>query len=67
MAYVACGRFDGFWEEGLNPWDMASGRLLIEEAGGMVTAYDGSPFSIYTPPVCASNGIIHSQMLDGLR
>ena len=67
MAYVACGRFDGFWEEGLNPWDMASGRLLIEEAGGMVTSYDGSPFSIYTPPVCASNGIIHSQMLDVLR
>lgn len=63
MAYVACGRFDGFWEEGLNPWDMAAGRLLIEEAGGWVTGYNGEPFSIYTPPVCASNGKIHNEML----
>lgn len=63
MAYVACGRFDGFWEEGLNPWDMAAGKLLIEEAGGWVTNYDGSEFSIYRPPVCASNGRIHNEML----
>jgi myo-inositol-1(or 4)-monophosphatase len=66
MAYVACGRFDGFWEEGLNPWDVAAGKLLIEEAGGVVTYYDGSKFSIYRPPICASNGGIHSQMLDVL-
>ena len=63
MAYVACGRFDGFWEEGLNPWDLAAGKLLIEEAGGWVTDYDGGPFSIYSPPVCASNGKIHNEML----
>jgi myo-inositol-1(or 4)-monophosphatase len=62
MAYVACGRFDGFWEEGLNPWDMAAGVLLIEEAGGQVTRYDGSKFSIYDPPMLASNGLVHSQM-----
>lgn len=62
MAYVASGRFDGFWEEGLNPWDMAAGVLLIEEAGGQVTGYDRSKFSIYAPPVLASNGIIHTQM-----
>jgi myo-inositol-1(or 4)-monophosphatase len=67
MAYVACGRFDGFWEEGLNPWDVAAGYLLIEEAGGRVSYYDGAEFSIYRPPICASNGIIHSQMLDVLR
>jgi myo-inositol-1(or 4)-monophosphatase len=67
MAYVACGRYDGFWEEGLNPWDVAAGKLLIEEAGGQVTYYDGSPFNIYSPPICASNGTIHSQMLDVLR
>lgn len=67
LAYVACGRFDGFWEEGLNPWDVAAGKLLIEEAGGQITYYDGAPFSIYTPPICASNGRIHSQMLDVLR
>ena len=63
MAYVACGRFDGFWEEGLHAWDVAAGLLLIEEAGGQVTYYDGSSFSIYAPPICASNGLIHSQML----
>lgn len=63
MAYVACGRFDGFWEEGLNPWDVAAGVLLIEEAGGRVTYYDDTPFSIYAPPICASNGLIHEQML----
>lgn len=67
MAYVACGRFDGFWEEGLHPWDVAAGKLLIEEAGGEITYYDGSPFSIYAPPLCASNGRIHSQMLEVLR
>ena len=67
LAYVACGRFDGFWEEGLNPWDMAAGKLLIEEAGGWITNYAGEPFNIYTPPVVASNGRIHNEMLDILR
>jgi myo-inositol-1(or 4)-monophosphatase len=67
MAYVACGRFDGFWEEGLNPWDVAAGVLLIEEAGGEVSYYDGSKFSIYTPPICASNRAIHDEMLEVLR
>ena len=63
MAYVACGRFDGFWEEGLHAWDVAAGVLLIEEAGGQISYYDGSKFSIYAPPICASNGLIHAQML----
>jgi myo-inositol-1(or 4)-monophosphatase len=67
MAYVACGRFDAFWEEGLNPWDVAAGTLLIDEAGGRITYYDGSEFSIYQPPICASNGLLHEQMLDVLR
>jgi myo-inositol-1(or 4)-monophosphatase len=67
MAYVASGRFDGFWEEGLNPWDVAAGKLIIEEAGGMITYYDGSPFSIYEPPICCSNGTIHNQMLEVLQ
>jgi myo-inositol-1(or 4)-monophosphatase len=66
MAYVACGRFDGFWEEGLNPWDVAAGTLMIREAGGRVTYYDDSPFSIYAPPILASNGAIHDQMLEVL-
>lgn len=63
MAYVAAGRFDGFWEEGLNPWDVAAGKLLIEEAGGVVSYYDGSKFDIYKPPIVASNGMIHAAML----
>lgn len=66
LAYVACGRFDGFWEEGLNPWDVAAGKLLVEEAGGVVSYYDGSPFSIYTPPILASNGTIHNAMISVL-
>lgn len=63
MAYIACGRFDGFWEEGLNPWDMAAGVLLIEEAGGQITNYHGGNFDLYSPPMCASNGLIHHEML----
>ncbi len=66
LAYVACGRFDGFWEEGLNAWDVAAGILLIREAGGVATAYDGSDINIYEPPFCTSNGKIHSEMLDVL-
>jgi len=63
LAYVACGRFDGFWEEGLNPWDVAAGALLVEEAGGRVTDYEGHSFSIYRAPVLASNGLIHEAMM----
>jgi myo-inositol-1(or 4)-monophosphatase len=63
MAYVACGRFDGFWEEGLNPWDVAAGLLLIEEAGGQVSYYTGEKYNIYSPPILASNGLIHGEML----
>jgi myo-inositol-1(or 4)-monophosphatase len=66
MCYVACGRFDGFWELGLNPWDTAAGRLIIEEAGGRVTKFDGRPFNIYEPEVLASNGLIHGEMMDAL-
>lgn len=67
MAYVACGRFDGFWEEGLNPWDVAAGVLLINESGGRVSYYDDSPFSIYNPPILASNGLIHNEMINVLK
>lgn len=67
LAYVACGRFDGFWEEGLNPWDVAAGVLMIEEAGGRVSRYDGSTFDIYTPPIVTSNGLIHEAMMHVLQ
>ena len=67
LAYVASGRFDGFYEEGLRPWDVAAGVLLVEEAGGRVTHYDGKPFQIYTPPIAASNGLVHDAMLEVLQ
>jgi myo-inositol-1(or 4)-monophosphatase len=63
LAYVAAGRFDGFYEEGLRPWDVAAGVLLVEEAGGRVTHYDGRPFDHYHPPIAASNGLVHDAML----
>jgi myo-inositol-1(or 4)-monophosphatase len=64
LCYVACGRFDGFWELGLNPWDMAAGALIVVEAGGRVTDFAGGDFSNYTSQVIASNGLIHDQMLE---
>jgi myo-inositol-1(or 4)-monophosphatase len=67
LAYVACGRFDGFWEDGLNPWDVAAGVLLIEEAGGRVTDFVGGELDIYTPKVLVSNGRIHDQMMRVLK
>jgi len=65
---VACGRFEGYWEAGLKPWDAAAGVLMVEEAGGKVTAYDGSPFDVRNPEtMVASNGILHSAMLEVLQ
>lgn len=66
LAYVACGRFDGFFEEGLRPWDVAAGVLLVEEAGGRVTHFNGQPFDIYTPPILATNGLVHEVMMQVL-
>ena len=63
LAYVAAGRFDGFWEEGLKPWDVAAGILLVEEAGGQVTGFQGQPFRVNDRDVTASNGRIHAEML----
>lgn len=63
LAYIACGRFDGFWEDGLNPWDTAAGVLLIHEAGGRVTDFQDRPLNIYTAKVVTSNGLIHSDIL----
>ncbi len=67
LAYVAAGRFDGFWEEGLRAWDVAAGALIVEEAGGRVSRYDDSPYDIYSPPIVASNAHLHRQMLEVLR
>lgn len=67
LAYVACGRFDGFWEDGLNPWDLAAGVLLIEEAGGKVSDFAGAPLDIYSPRVLATNGLVHQSMMAVIR
>jgi myo-inositol-1(or 4)-monophosphatase len=63
LCYVACGRFDGFWELNLSPWDTAAGALIVIEAGGRVTNFEGHPFSNYVPRIVASNGLIHDQMV----
>jgi myo-inositol-1(or 4)-monophosphatase len=63
LAYVACGRFEAFWEFGLNPWDTSAGFLLIEEAGGRITDFSGAPFRLDSQEVLASNGRIHQELL----
>jgi myo-inositol-1(or 4)-monophosphatase len=67
LAYVACGRFDGYWERGLSPWDIAAGIVILEEAGGKVTAYDGGPFQINSGRILATNGHIHSRLSNELQ
>jgi myo-inositol-1(or 4)-monophosphatase len=63
LAYVACGRFDGFWEVGLSPWDSAAGHLMVREAGGRVTHYDGTEYDIYRKSIIATNGVHHEMIL----
>lgn len=67
LAWVACGRIDGFWELHLKPWDMAAGVLIVTEAGGCVTTFDGRPFDLYGPEILASNGRIHDEMAEVLK
>jgi myo-inositol-1(or 4)-monophosphatase len=63
LCNVASGRFDGFWEFNLNPWDTAAGVLIVEEAGGTVTRFDGSPFELNSRETVASNGLVHQSLL----
>jgi myo-inositol-1(or 4)-monophosphatase len=63
LCWVACGRFDGFFEQKLEPWDSAAGYLIVEEAGGRVTDFTGQAFSVYQHKVLATNGMIHEEML----
>ena len=63
LCYVACGRFDGFWEMDLQPWDTAAASLIIKEAGGKITAFNGKKFDLYGDTTLASNGLIHKKML----
>jgi len=64
LAYTAAGRFDGFWEMKLSPWDTAAGALLVEEAGGRITDFSGAPFDPFGRECLASNGLIHGDMLE---
>ena len=66
LCYVAQGRFDGFWEEGLKPWDTAAGVIIVEEAGGQVSTYEGGPYTPYDENIIASNGQIHGAMAKAL-
>jgi myo-inositol-1(or 4)-monophosphatase len=67
LCYVAAGRFDGYWENALNPWDMAAGVLMVQEAGGTCTDLRGFPSTIYDKPVLATNGLLHEQMVEVLK
>jgi myo-inositol-1(or 4)-monophosphatase len=62
LASVACGRFEGFWEFGLHSWDTAAGVLLVREAGGTVTGFDGRPYRLDDRELLASNGLVHGEM-----
>lgn len=64
LAYVAAGRFDGFWEQNLRPWDMAAGALIVEEAGGVVTGIDGAPFHTRHGHILACGPALHRPMLE---
>jgi myo-inositol-1(or 4)-monophosphatase len=63
MCYVACGRFEGFYEENLKPWDTAAGLLLIEEAGGRISTFEGGTYDISAANILASNGVLHANLL----
>jgi myo-inositol-1(or 4)-monophosphatase len=67
LCYVAAGRFDGFWEQYLKPWDVAAGALIVTEAGGRITGMDGSPFDPGASHLLASNGHVHDAMLTVIR
>lgn len=67
LSYVAAGRADGFWEEKLHPWDVMAGALLVTEAGGRISRFDGSPIALKADEVVAANPALHAAMMDVLR
>jgi myo-inositol-1(or 4)-monophosphatase len=67
LCWVACGRFDGFWEYNLSSWDVAAGYLIVQEAGGVITNFDGEPYSVFDKQTLATNGHIHENMLQLIR
>jgi myo-inositol-1(or 4)-monophosphatase len=67
MAYVAAGRFDGYWAFDNHVWDVAGATVLVREAGGVITNVDGAPYDPYTPDALVSNGPLHPRLLEALR
>jgi myo-inositol-1(or 4)-monophosphatase len=67
LCWVACGRFDGFFEQSLNAWDSAAGYLIVEEAGGRVTDFNGDTFSPYNKKIIATNGSIHDELIRWIK
>lgn len=67
LCFVAAGRYDGFWEYDLEAWDVAAGKIIVEEAGGQVTNMDGSSFNPKLKNIVASNGLLHSDMLKAIK
>jgi myo-inositol-1(or 4)-monophosphatase len=67
FCYVAKGVFDGFWEVHLKPWDMCAGKLIVEEAGGLVTDFDGKKIDIFSKKILATNGKVHDAMIEVLK
>jgi myo-inositol-1(or 4)-monophosphatase len=67
FCYIACGVFDGFWEVSLHPWDICAGKLIVEEAGGAVTDFDGNKIDIYSKRILATNKIVHQKMIEVMK
>lgn len=67
LCWVACGRFDGFWEYNLNPWDVSAGYLIVLEAGGRVTDFSGSDCTVFDKETLATNSLIHNSLLDAIK
>jgi myo-inositol-1(or 4)-monophosphatase len=67
FCYVASGVFDGFWEVSLHPWDICAGKLIVEEAGGVVTDFDGNEIDIYSKRILATNNLVHQKMIEVMK
>ncbi|MBE2256937.1 MAG: inositol monophosphatase [Ignavibacteria bacterium] len=67
LCWVACGRFEGFWEFNLNAWDTAAGALIVTEAGGKLSSFEGGEYSVYDNEILASNGLIHNDLLEVIK
>ncbi len=67
LCWVACGRFDGFWEYNLSSWDVAAGYLIVQEAGGNITNFEGARYNVFEKQTLATNGLIHDEMLSIIR